>query len=160
MITTNNDSLADKLRILRDHGAAKTDLQRHLGPKPYLLSDHPEAGYNLRLTDIQAALGSSQMKRANEFCLERERLAKNYQESLMNLNELRITKPKKGITHGYQSYACLFQPDKVKVAIEKKDKDQIKLSAREMRLWNIFKTTEFQLGPYTCSSYVELLQKL
>ena len=56
MITTNDAQLAVKLRRLRDHGAALSDLQRHLGPKPYLLSDHPDAGYNQRMTDIQAAL--------------------------------------------------------------------------------------------------------
>ncbi len=43
---------------------AMTDLQRHLGARPYLLADHPDAGYNQRMTDIQAALGSAQMERA------------------------------------------------------------------------------------------------
>jgi len=135
MITTNNDSLANKLRILRDHGASKTDLQRHLGSKPYLLSDHPEAGYNFRLTDIQAVLGSSQMKRADQICAERERLAKNYHDSLNGLKELRITKSGKDLTHGFQSYACLFQPDKVKVAIQKKDKDQIETIGKERNVF-------------------------
>ena len=53
MVTTNNEQLAEKIRILRDHGAVVSDLQRHLGPKPYLLADHVEAGYNQRMTDIQ-----------------------------------------------------------------------------------------------------------
>ena len=73
MITTDNEKLAQKIRILRDHGAEKTDLQRHLGPKPYLLSDHPEAGYNFRMTDLQAALGKSQMLRAHQICSERKK---------------------------------------------------------------------------------------
>ena len=46
MITTQDDELAAKLRRLRDHGAAMSDLQRHLGARPYLLADHPDAGYN------------------------------------------------------------------------------------------------------------------
>ena len=46
MVTTNDESLAEKIRRLRDHGAAMTDLQRHLGARPYLLADHPDAGYN------------------------------------------------------------------------------------------------------------------
>ena len=135
MITTNNDSLANKLRILRDHGASKTDLQRHLGAKPYLLSDHPKAGYNFRLTDIQAVLGSSQMKRADEICSERGRLAKNYHDSLKGLKDLRVTKPEKDLIHGYQSYACLFQPDKVKLAIQKKDKDLIETIGKERNVF-------------------------
>ena len=66
MVTTSDSKLADRIRCLRDHGATMSDLQRHMGAKPYLLADHPEAGYNQRMTDIQAALGSAQMNRAHE----------------------------------------------------------------------------------------------
>ena len=52
------------------------DLQRHLGSKPYLLADHPEAGFNQRMTDIQAVLGSAQMNRATEIVAMRRKLAK------------------------------------------------------------------------------------
>ena len=40
MITSNDDSLINKIQQLRDHGAVKSDLQRHLGNQPYLLADH------------------------------------------------------------------------------------------------------------------------
>ena len=66
MVTTNNAGLAEKIRVLRDHGAVVSDLQRHLGSKPFLLSDHVLPGYNQRMTDIQAALGISQLKRINK----------------------------------------------------------------------------------------------
>ena len=42
------------------------DLQRHLGKRPYLLTDHPDAGFNQRMTDIQASLGTAQMDRASD----------------------------------------------------------------------------------------------
>jgi len=111
MITTNNDDLAEKLKRLRDHGAAMSDLQRHLGARPYLLADHPDAGYNQRMTDIQAALGSAQMDRAADIIRERQRLAKIYDDAFKSLSWL--TTPSKGsqYEHGYQSYPCLFQPE-------------------------------------------------
>ena len=121
MITTNDAQLADRLRCLRDHGAAMSDLQRHLGPKPYLLSDHPEAGYNQRMTDIQAALGLSQMKRANEIVIERRRLADRYGETLSAIQCLQLPSPKKSFAHGYQSYPCIFMPDLVKEFIRTED---------------------------------------
>ena len=74
MITTNDDSIAKKISVLRDHGANVTDLQRHLGKQPYIMSDHVEAGFNSRMTDIQAALGSSQMNRVKEILLERTKI--------------------------------------------------------------------------------------
>jgi dTDP-4-amino-4,6-dideoxygalactose transaminase len=114
MITTQDDELAAKLRRLRDHGAAMSDLQRHLGARPYLLADHPDAGYNQRMTDLQAALGSAQMDRASHIIEERQRLAKRYDEAFSELAWLRTPTHRTGYEHGYQSYPCLFQPENVK----------------------------------------------
>ncbi len=113
MITTTDDALAEKLRRLRDHGAIMTDLQRHLGARPYLLADHPDAGYNHRMTDLQAALGSAQMGRAHDIVGERQRLAKRYDEAFATLPWLRTPAHVDGLEHGYQSYPCLFQPESI-----------------------------------------------
>lgn len=114
MITTQDDELAAKLRRLRDHGAAMSDLQRHLGARPYLLADHPDAGYNQRMTDLQAALGAAQMDRASDIVLERQDLARRYDEAFASLAWLRTPVHRAGCEHGYQSYPCLFQPESVK----------------------------------------------
>jgi perosamine synthetase len=111
MITTSDDILAETLRRLRDHGAAISDLQRHLGSRPYLLADHPDAGYNQRMTDLQAALGASQMERASEIIAERQRLAKIYDDAFDSLSWLKPPTHIEGLEHGYQSYPCLFQPE-------------------------------------------------
>jgi len=111
MITTQNDALAERLRRLRDHGAAMTDLQRHLGARPYLLADHPEAGYNQRMTDLQASLGAAQMDRAQAIVEERRRLAKNYDDAFSQLAWLKTPVHMQGYGHGYQSYPCIFQPE-------------------------------------------------
>ncbi|MGB4116689.1 MAG: DegT/DnrJ/EryC1/StrS family aminotransferase [Polaromonas sp.] len=113
MVTTNNAELAAKLRRLRDHGAAMSDLQRHLGARPYLLADHPDAGYNQRMTDLQAALGSAQMERAQPIIVERQRLAAIYDRAFQGLGWLRTPAKLGGCEHGYQSYPCLFQPELV-----------------------------------------------
>lgn len=110
MITTNNDELAEKLKRLRDHGAAMSDLQRHLGARPYLLADHPDAGYNQRMTDLQAALGSAQMDRAKEIIRERQRLAEIYDDAFKSLSWLKTPSKIIQYEHGYQSYPCLFRP--------------------------------------------------
>ena len=56
IITTQDDKIAEKIRILRDHGASISDLQRHHGPKPYILSDHTEGNEKVirpRLADAE-----------------------------------------------------------------------------------------------------------
>ena len=117
MITTNDAHLAEKLRRLRDHGAAMSDLQRHLGARPYLLADHPEAGYNQRMTDLQAALGASQMQRAQAIVAERRELAATYDAAFASLEWLQTPVAPAGYRHGYQSYPCLFEPEQVRQAL-------------------------------------------
>ena len=114
MVTTNNLELDKKIRRLRDHGAEMSDLQRHLGQRPYLLADHPDAGFNQRMTDIQAAIGSAQMDRAEDIVKERQRLAKIYDEEFSELDWLQTPSVKDGYEHSYQSYPCLFKPNEVK----------------------------------------------
>ncbi len=113
MVTTNDADLAEKIRRLRDHGAAMTDLQRHLGARPYLLADHPDAGYNQRMTDLQAAIGSAQMDRAQDIVFERQYLAKKYDDAFANLDWLRTPFRGDDYEHGYQSYPCLFMPNEI-----------------------------------------------
>ena len=116
MVTLGDAGLAEKIRQLRDHGAAMSDHQRHLGPRPYLLADHPLAGYNQRMTDFQAALGSAQMDRAEAIVAERRRLAARYDHAFASLDWLRTPACPEGYEHGYQSYPCLFRPEPVEPA--------------------------------------------
>jgi len=114
MVTTSSDELAQRVKCFRDHGATMSDLQRHLGARPYLLADHPEAGYNQRMTDIQGALGLEQMKRADEIIKERQRLASIYNQAFGSLEWLQTPIIPEGYQHGYQSYPCLFKPMDIK----------------------------------------------
>lgn len=88
MITTNNKELYDKLILLRTHGITKdaslyknneTDVAQ--GGWYYEMQ---ELGYNYRITDFQAALGSSQLKRADENLKRRRELAKRYDIAFEN----------------------------------------------------------------------------
>ena len=135
MVTTQDDQLAEKIRRLRDHGAAMSDLQRHLGARPYLLADHPDAGYNQRMTDLQAALGSAQMDRATDIITERQRLASRYDQAFENLAWLQTPAQLHWYEHGYQSYPCLFQPDRAKAAARQSKKAEIKDINTERNLW-------------------------
>jgi dTDP-4-amino-4,6-dideoxygalactose transaminase len=96
MLTTNEKDLAQKLKMLRDNGAFISESQRLQGAKPYLLADHLISGYNMRMTDLQAALGSAQMGRVKEIIDERRQLAKIYNHAFEDIEWLRtqLLKPK------------------------------------------------------------------
>lgn len=111
MVTTARDDLADIIRSLRDHGASRSDLQRHTAPAGYLLADYDMLGYNFRMTDVQGAIGSVQMDRAEWILQERHRCATAYDEMLAGLDWLDLPRTPAGSVHGYQSYVCLFRPE-------------------------------------------------
>ena len=95
MITTNNEKLYNKLIALRTHGITRdTTLYRntsdfaagHLNQTDYpgWYMEMQELGYNYRLTDFQAALGLSQLNRANSGLIRRKEIAENYFEAFKN----------------------------------------------------------------------------
>src|SRR5215467_5056000 len=57
MVTTNDDRLAERVKMLRNHGASVSEEERHRGPRPYLLPEFDLLGFNYRMTDLQGAVG-------------------------------------------------------------------------------------------------------
>lgn len=85
VIVTNRDDLAIRLRHLRSHGITR-DIRLIAEPNPGpWFYEQIELGYNYRLTDIQAALGASQMSRLEAFVSRRRELAARYDMLLADL---------------------------------------------------------------------------
>lgn len=105
MITTNSKTLYDKLNLLRTHGITK-DASKYKnspdevaqGPWYYEMQ---ELGYNYRLTDFQAALGISQLQRADEGLQRRRAIAKRYDEAFKGTV---VTAPLSAEGHAYHLY--------------------------------------------------------
>ncbi len=113
MIMTSDAELVEKLRSMRDHGAAISDHQRHTGSKPYFLPEFPYLGYNYRMTDIQASIGSSQMNRAEEIHLKRSAIADKYDELINGIEWLRKPFRNNDYEHGFQAYVCMYSPEEI-----------------------------------------------
>jgi dTDP-4-amino-4,6-dideoxygalactose transaminase len=111
MLTTEREDLIDRVRSLRDHGASRSDLQRHSSAGSFLLADYPMLGYNYRMTDLQGAIGCAQMDRAKGILAERDRLARRYSDLLAGIEALRLPSVPTGYVHGWQSYTTLFAPE-------------------------------------------------
>ena len=111
MLTTADAELAALARSLRDHGATRSDHERHSQSGAFLLSAYPHLGFNFRLTDIQAALGVAQMKRLAEILAARRAAAARYDEQLTSVEWLRAPTTPSGSVHGYQAYVTLFAPN-------------------------------------------------
>ena len=112
MVTTNNDAYAEKMQILRNHGASVSEEIRHLGSKPYLLPDFDVMGFNFRMTDLQGAMGIVQLSKLDKFIDEREIWAKYYEEQLADVDWLRTPHVPEGYKNGWQSYPCFVDESK------------------------------------------------
>jgi dTDP-4-amino-4,6-dideoxygalactose transaminase len=111
MITTQSGDLDAACRSLRDHGASRSDFARHGSAGAFLLSEYNRVGFNFRMTDIQGALGSAQMDRAERLIeLRRERAAR-YDELLADVDWLDTPHTPERCLHGYQAYVCLFRAE-------------------------------------------------
>lgn len=108
MLITDSEKIALRVKILRDHGAGKSDLQRHNDKNGFLLPNFDVLGYNYRMTDLQGALGNSQMDKAGEIMQKRRNIAKEYDSALSDIEQLILPNTPKGYIHGYQSYVCIF----------------------------------------------------
>jgi len=86
MALTGDEALADKMRLLSSHGITVNAAQMHPRPPLELWNyQQIELGFNYRMTDIQAALGLSQMQRLDEFVAARHALAGRYDCMLSGL---------------------------------------------------------------------------
>ena len=83
--TTNNDELAQKMDLLRSHGITRdTDLMTHEPEGPWYYQQI-DLGFNYRMTEMQAALGVSQIQRLQSITESRHKIAQRYNEQLASL---------------------------------------------------------------------------
>lgn len=102
MITTNDEKLYKKLCILRTHGITKDSSLLHENHGGWYY-EMQELGYNYRLTDIQAALGISQLKRADSGLIRRREIANKYNEAFKN-SKIKTQNPLLTNRHAYHLY--------------------------------------------------------
>jgi perosamine synthetase len=81
IVTTNDDALAERCRSLRDHAMSKF--------KRYW---HEEPGYNFRLTNMQAAIGCSQLKRSAELLNRRSQILRWYSKHLADISDITLNR--------------------------------------------------------------------
>ncbi|OGZ27277.1 MAG: UDP-4-amino-4,6-dideoxy-N-acetyl-beta-L-altrosamine transaminase [Candidatus Nealsonbacteria bacterium RIFOXYC1_FULL_40_7] len=104
MITTNNRKLYEKLLILRSHGIVRDEKKMTHNPGPWY-HEMKLLGYNYRLTDFQAALGISQLKRITSFIKKRRSIVSFYNKKFHSTPWIKIPHEAKGVFSAYHLYS-------------------------------------------------------
>ena len=89
MVTTNDPSLDARLRMIRDSGIDRTTLCNHAAPEPWYY-EVPELSSNYHMTEGQAALGLSQLRRIEEFAQKKAVLLAAYRERLRSMPAVKL----------------------------------------------------------------------
>ncbi|MFA1737422.1 UDP-4-amino-4,6-dideoxy-N-acetyl-beta-L-altrosamine transaminase [Lysinibacillus fusiformis] len=126
VITTDSEEYYEKLKLFRSHGISKTPYAVEQGDWYYEMT---ELGFNYRMTDIQAALGLSQIKKIDQFINIRREIADIYQEALDQFPGVILPKQLDGTKSGWHLY--IIQLDQ---AVLNKTRKEI---FNEMRTCNI-----------------------
>ncbi|MCA0754951.1 UDP-4-amino-4,6-dideoxy-N-acetyl-beta-L-altrosamine transaminase [Paenibacillus sp. N4] len=103
VIATNNYKYFEKLQQFRTHGITRNPamlIERH-GPWYYEMQ---ELGYNYRMTELQAALGLSQMNKLDKFIIRRRQIADLYNDAFRSIKQVTLPHQKKGNESGWHLY--------------------------------------------------------
>jgi perosamine synthetase len=112
MVVTDSLKLAKKMRLFRTHGIEKTDPSvKKNGPWFYEMKD---LGFNYRLTDMQCALGISQLKRYEAFLAHRRAIAREYDIFIEGIDGIEPCRPIAGTQSAYHLYPILVEPNRFK----------------------------------------------
>ena len=164
VIVTNNKKYYEKLKLLRSHGVQKDKKGKNI---------MTELGYNYRITDIQCALGVSQLNRLDSFIKKRRQIVKWYQEELKDVEEIILPEEVKGNYSGWHLYVIRVK--------EKKNRDKLVNYLKKNNVgvnfhypavyshpfyqengygkFKLEKEDEYQLSCITLPCYCDLIQK-
>jgi len=111
MITTDHSKFAGRMRLFRNHGITTDHYQREATGTWYY--EVVDLGFNYRITDIQCALGLSQLKKMPDFLTKRRQIVARYDKLFANSQNLRPIKPKENVSHAFHLYVIAIEFDAI-----------------------------------------------
>ena len=109
MLTTRNADLDARFRLLRQHGMSVPDTVRHASTR-VVFEEYTVAGFNYRMTDIQAAIGRVQLSRLAEIVSRRRELAARYGQALQHVAGITPATEPEWARSNWQSYTVRLEP--------------------------------------------------
>ena len=103
MIAVHDPAMADRMRRLRAHAMDMSDLARH-NARDVVFEEYPERGFNVRMTDMQAALGLCQLQALDEILERRRVLAQRYNRALDGMPGFEVPHDPPAVERTWQSY--------------------------------------------------------
>lgn len=119
VVTTNRKDLYEKLLMLRNHGITKDRRKLSSFDGPWSHEQH-FLGFNYRITDIQCALGISQLKRIDKFLAKRRKIASVYNESLAGIDRISLPIERAYVRSSWHLYYIRLKREKERKSVFQK----------------------------------------
>ncbi len=156
MVTTNDKKIYNNLLKFRTHGIHKNkqdfynkdmayDENGNINQWYYEMSD---LGYNYRITDIQSALGNSQLKKIDKFIKARRKIAKAYDFGFLKNKFIKTPKVNKNVKHAYHLYTLLIDFKRIK-----KSRNEIMKKLKDLNIGTQVLYIPVHLQPYYLKKY-------
>jgi perosamine synthetase len=114
MITTDDDRLAERCRVMSRHGITK-DAWKRTGSKGSWYYEIIAPGFKYNMTDVAAALGRGQLRKADRLHAERRRLATEYRARLGDLDALELPEERPGRRHAWHLFTVRLHLDRLRL---------------------------------------------
>jgi len=110
-LTTNDRVLAERAARFRNHGISSDAMDRFRGGEWYY--EMADLGFNYRLTDLQCALGLSQLKKLDRFLVRREAIAARYRDALSGVPGLSLQAVAPHVRHAWHIFPVLLELERL-----------------------------------------------
>jgi len=135
MIATNDERLAERIQLLRSHGGVRTDGRFRF----------EAAGFNYRLSDLQAAVGVAQMRKLDDIIHDKRQLASLLTEMIREIPGVAAPQEPPWGGHVYQSYVALLD--------EQIDRDAVILAMKQQGIETTLGTYALHCEPFFTQTY-------
>jgi dTDP-4-amino-4,6-dideoxygalactose transaminase len=113
MVVTDREEIASRIRVMRLHGIDRDIWQRYTGKAASWRYDVVAPGYKYNLTDLAAAIGRVQLRRAQEFLRKRRAVAERYLAAFRDLDFLQL--PVSAASHAWHLFIIRLLPDMLRI---------------------------------------------
>lgn len=114
MITTADDAMAEKIGVASLHGMNRDAWKRYDRSGSWYYEIH-DLGFKYNLSDVHAAIGLAQLRRADEFMRRRAAIARAYNQAFRSCQALQVTYAEEGIKHAWHLYVLRLRPEMLRI---------------------------------------------
>lgn len=113
VITTDDETRAQRMRVFRNHGITTDHRQR--AEKGLWFYEMDDLGYNYRLSDIQCALGLTQLRKLSDWTVRRQEIARRYDQAFAEMPAIEPLIRRADVSHAYHLYVIRLNLDQLRV---------------------------------------------